>query len=119
MPMTAPRRRCDLPAEELLADQFGLGDVDGHERLTRVGERLQPRFQAVIVVALHLQVHKQAVVAVDGGRADHLQIDRHDAHALLPSGFGQQLLQPGAERHEALGRQDRQLVANRPRPLRR
>ena len=52
-------------------------------------------------------------MAIDGGFADGLAIDRNQPFAFLPRGFRDQLLGPGAEIGDLSGRRDRHLVTAR------
>ena len=52
-----------------------------------------------------------SIVTVGLRPADRLEVDRYDAHAVLPGALGDELLRPGPEGHDVVVGQERQLVA--------
>ena len=68
-----------------------------------------------IFVACERKLDEETIVAVNLRHAERLAVDRDETLAVLAGRFGEQLLGPGAEIGEAGRRQDRDLVAARPR----
>ena len=54
--------------------------------------------EIMILVAVQVQVNEDAVMTVALGFADRLEVDGHDALAVLASRFGDQLFEPGPHR---------------------
>ena len=75
--------------------------------LERVGERVPPAVGA----ALEREADEDAVVAVRLRLAERLEVDRHDADAVLAGALGDELLGPRPERRDLVVGQERQLVA--------
>ena len=98
------KRRRELPAEELGAEVPGTPVRQNDDRLVAHRGLLAVR-------------HEETIVAVGLGHADVLTDHRQDPRALLAGRFGDQLLDPVAERRDRLGQHDRQLVSPRARGL--
>ena len=105
----------DLEAEKFLADMFGQFQLDAHHRMAG---RLQLRKLGLVSgigFTIEREIDEEAIVAVKLRRAERLAVDRDETLAVLAGGLGEQLLGPGAEIGQARRRQDRHLVAARPR----
>jgi len=74
--------------------------------------RLQRLGRAGIGLALDLQGHEHAVVAVDGGRSGRFAVDRHEPGALLAGALGEELFEPGAS--EAIDGDRKNVTLSRP-----
>ena len=77
---------------------------DAHDRLSGGFERRDGRVLLAILIGGQPQIGEQPVGAVDRRRADRLAVDRNDAAAELAGRFGEQLLEPGAERRRSRAR---------------
>ena len=87
----------DLEAEEFLADMVDRFHHDADHRMPGLFQRGELVVMAAVVFAFGAKVDEEAVVAVDGGIAERLAVDRDQALAVLAGGFRDQLLGPGAE----------------------
>ena len=100
----------DLPAEELLADVGGVGDVDADHR--RPGP-LQRRDGPVLLRRRRKgqpDVHEESILPDAARRSDRLAHHRHDPLPLLPEGLGHQLLDPVGQPGDPRRRDQGELV---------
>src|SRR6266571_2113202 len=84
----------DLPAQEFTAKVQLVAHRQRDHRLSRLFQR---RHRPVRRIAVHADVHEEAIVSVNGRLADWLTLDGYDALPLLPSALGDELLDPVAE----------------------
>ena len=107
-----------FPADELAAEvhRIGEGDPDhGVAEGRQLGEELVGIADLVgrggPARAAQREADEDAVVAVPVGRAERLEVDRHDPDAVLAGTLGDQLLEPGTERRDLRVGDEGELVA--------
>src|SRR5579862_1562069 len=108
---TGERRR-DLPADALAGEVDRVVDLDADHRLARGGELVEELRNPA---ARQADPDEGPIRAVLARRATGLEIDRHDARAVLAGRLGEELLQPRTEALDRLVGEERELVASRPR----
>ena len=94
----------DLEAEELLADVVGAMSARCAPPDGRPAPSAASSSSCAVVFGRGAQIDEEAVVAVDGGVAERLAVDRDQALAVLAGRLGDQLLDPGAEIGDARAR---------------
>src|SRR4029077_11707934 len=84
----AGRRRCDLPAHELLADIDPIRDRDHHGRNSPLSQRLEGGVLREVATAFELEEREHAILDVILCFDQRLVADRNQAGAVLPSALG-------------------------------
>src|SRR5262249_60751180 len=92
-------------AEKFLAERVGVWQRHPHNGMSGLLQGRDGVVLSLVGLGGEPQISKDSIVTVDRGFAKLFAVDRNDAFADFSSGFGDQLLEPGAEVGDA-GRSD-------------